>query len=153
CHRRFVVAVLIAEPTFLPNACRRLIAPKVDAEDFGMREPDGPVMIVVRGAGMPHARQAGARRANQGVEKRPRIVRAEMPAQTLGAVDLEYDLIVGQRQNLAAGELVWHGGVSRSRAARHQPTYSALAAESRLCDERCRSLGVARRRFHQPQLL
>ncbi len=46
------------------------------------------MVIVVRRAGMPHARERLARGAVERIKKRARIARIKMPARSLHAIDL-----------------------------------------------------------------
>ena len=66
-----------------------------------MGEPDGPMVVVVRCPGVAHAGEGETRRrAGERVEERPWVLRPEVPAEPLGAVHPERNLVVGQRQQL-----------------------------------------------------
>src|SRR5262249_7690737 len=109
-----VGAVLIVDPAFLADLlAAAALLPEVDAADRVMTPPERAMVIVVRRRRMPHPRQRPPGRTEHRKEERPRIARAEVPAQLLLAIDLERHLVVCLRNDLHAGELVAHGGKSR----------------------------------------
>ena len=84
---------------------------------MGIRE----VMVVVGGSRVSHPRQRRAGRAQQGIEEGSRIRRPRVPAQSLRAVHLERNLVVGKREHLAARKLERHGeGSGRTPVGRKQ---------------------------------
>ncbi len=108
-HGRFFVAVLVLEPFLLADAGlafarSRNQCPRPWHEQTRSNGDDRD-----SGAGMAHPRQRAARGANERIEEWPRIIRAEMPAQPLDAIQDKRHLIAGQRHQLATRYVIGHG--------------------------------------------
>src|SRR5262245_26955146 len=120
-HHSLFFAVLVTKPLFLANARRRAVAPEIEArlaQHLGVREPDRAVMVMVRRAGMAHARERRPGRADQGIEEWSWIRRTDVPAQPLHAFDLKRNSLIRQRNNLAAREWLSHIAFQASPASR-----------------------------------
>ena len=112
-----LVAIGVRQPQLLPDARLRFAAPIILPIHLSVRPPHRAVVIMDRRARMPHARERLARRPVEGIKKRARIFRIEMPAQPLAPIDLQRDLAVGQRNDLALGNLKRHA-MSETRIAK-----------------------------------
>ena len=95
----------------------RVVAPIIFPVHLRVRPPHGTVVIVILCPRMPHTRQCLARGSVEEIKKGARIFRIEMPEQPLAPIDLQRDLAVGQRNDLALGNLKRHA-MSETRIAK-----------------------------------
>ena len=89
CQHGLFVAVFLNQPFLLADSWAGLVGPEINPFDRLVGEPNGKVVVMVGGARMPDARQGPAGGTDQRIKKRPRRVRAGMPAGHLAAINDE----------------------------------------------------------------